>query len=100
MKQLPFFLRKYFWDVEFSKIDKNDHPQFIIERILEYGDEKAVKWLFRHFKKADLKTALAKRRGISSLSANYWSLILDVPKNKILCLRKQSQSRPQKTWPY
>jgi len=43
MKTLPEFLKKYFWDVDFSKLDKEAYSQFIIERILEYGDQKAIK---------------------------------------------------------
>src|SRR3989344_2647263 len=100
MNNLPLFLTKYFWDVDFLKLNRNSHSQFIIERVLEYGDERAVKWLFKYFKKSELKEALEKKRNISPLSANYWGLILDVPKNKILCLRNQSQNKLQKTWLY
>jgi len=100
MKNLPIFLKRYFWDTDFFKLNKNSHGQFVIERILNYGDEKAVKWLFRYFKRSELTETLEKRRNISRLSANYWSLILNIPDNKILCLRKQSQSKPQKTWTY
>ena len=100
MKSFPQFLKKYFWDTDFSKLNKNSHSQFIIGRILEYGDERAVKWLFEYFKKPELKETLEKRRNTSPLSANYWGLILNIPSNKILCLRKQSQNKLQKTWPY
>lgn len=100
MRRLPRFLQKYFWDVDFSKLDKKNYPSFIIERILEYGDKRAIKWLFKYFKKFELKEALEKRRNISPLSANYWSLILNIPGNKISCLQKQSQNKLQKTWPY
>ena len=100
MNNIPQFLKKYFWDTDFSKLDKNFHSQFIIGRILEYGDKNAVEWLFKYFKKSEFKEALEKKRNISPLSANYWSLILNISKNKILCLRKQSQNKLQKTWFY
>jgi len=45
MKTLPQFPKKYFWDVDFSKLDKETHASFIIERILEEGDEKAARWM-------------------------------------------------------
>jgi hypothetical protein len=98
MRKLPRFLKRYFWDVDFSKLQKDSYPQYIIERILEYGDEKAVKWLFRHFSRSEIRRTLIKRRGISPLSANYWSLILKLSKSKILCLQKQSQKKLQGTW--
>ena len=100
MKRLPPFLKQYFWDVNFSKLDKETYHQFIIERILEYGSEKAVKWLFQHFTKTEVMKALTRRRNLSPLSANYWSLVLGVPKNQIPCLQKQSQKILQKTWLY
>ena len=100
MKSLPIFLKRYFWDVEFSKLDKKSYTSFIIERILDYGDEKAIKWLFKYFKNSEIEKTLAKRQNISPLSANYWSLILNVSRNKILCLQKRSQNKLQKTWPY
>jgi len=100
MKKLPQFLKQYFWDVDFSKLDKKNYSQFIIERILEYGDEKAVKWLSQNFTKSEIKRTLTKRRNISPLSANYWSLILRVSKDQIPCLQKQSQKKLQETWPY
>jgi len=100
MRTLPTFLKRCFWDVEFSKLDPKNYTPFIVERVLEHGNEKAIKWLFKHFKKSELKETLTKKQGLSPLSANYWGLILNVPKKKILCLRKQSQNKLQKTWLY
>lgn len=100
MKRLPGFLEKYFWDVDFSRLNKEDYTSFITERILEYGDERAIRWLFQNFTKSEIKKILKKRRNISPLSANYWSLVLEVPKNQILCLQRQFQKKPQKTWFY
>jgi hypothetical protein len=55
---LPEFLRKYFWDADFADLDAGAYPYFIIERILEYGDERAVKWMMENFKKSEIKRAL------------------------------------------
>lgn len=97
---IPSYVKKYFWDVDTNKLNPNKHPYFVIERILEYGDEKALNWLLKYFKKSQLKQALLKRKNISPRSANYWALIFGIPKNKILCLKKQSQKQLQKTWNY
>ena len=43
MKLIHNFLKKYFWDVDFPSLNKKNHSEFIIERILEYGDKKEVK---------------------------------------------------------
>lgn len=97
---LPKFLNKYFWDVDFKKLDAGEYPYFVIERILEYGDEQAVKWMMGNFKKPEIKRALMKKRGISPRSANYWALIFSVPKNKILCLKKSYRKVKESHWPY
>lgn len=99
-KALPNFLKRYFWDVNFSKLERKKHAYFIIKRILENGDEEAVNWMFNNFKKPKIIKVLTKSKSISPLSANYWSLILGVPKKKILCLKKQFQKKPRKIWPY
>jgi hypothetical protein len=96
MKPLPRFLKKYFWDVDFPKLDKKNHSQFIIERILEYGDEMAVKWMKRNFKLNEIKKVIYQSRNLSLRSANFWQFIFDLNKNDILCLKKSFREK-QKT---
>jgi len=89
--------KQLFWDVDFKKLDVDKYPDFVIGRILGYGNEAAVKWLFNHFKKNQIKQTLLTQRGIPRKKANFWALALDVPKNKVTSLNKQFQS---KIWPY
>ena len=100
MKKLPLFLKKYFWDVEFKKINFKNRQIYILKRILEYGDEKAVKWMWKNFKKEDIKNILRNFRGLSQKSANYWTFILDIPKDEVLCLKKRSLKEQRTFWPY
>ena len=51
MKKLPVFLKSFFWDVEFSKIDPKENRVYILKRILEFGDEQAVSWMWENFNK-------------------------------------------------
>ena len=98
MRKLPRFLQKYFWDVDFKKLDRKIHYQFIIERILEYGDEKAVKWAKNNFKLNDIKKVLSKSKNLSKKSANFWQLIFKIKKDKILCLRKSFPEKQKLIW--
>lgn len=100
MKTLPEFLKKYFWDVDFSKLDKEAYSQFIIERILEYGDEKAIKWMKKNFKLNEIKTVICQSKNLSLRSANFWQIIFNLNKNDILCLKKSFQQKQKVAWPY
>ena len=100
MSRLPEFLKKYFWDTEFENIILEKRRIYVLKRILEYGDEKAVAWMRRNFTTKEMKNALSNFRGYSQKSANYWALILDMPREKIPCLKKHSSKEPKKIWPY
>ncbi len=54
-----------FWDVDFSKINKITHTQFIIERILEYGDLKSVKWMNNNYDLDKIKEVTINSKNIS-----------------------------------
>ena len=100
MELIPKFLKKYFWDVDFSKLDKKNYSQFIIERILEYGDERAIKWMRENFKLNQIKNVLQQSKNLSRKSANFWRFIFGLNKNKILCLRKSFQEKQKLIWKY
>ncbi|PKP54927.1 hypothetical protein CVT91_17480 [Candidatus Atribacteria bacterium HGW-Atribacteria-1] len=100
MKTLPQFLKKYFWDVDFNKLDKEIFASFIIERILEEGDEKAARWMRDNFDLAQIKNVLYNSKNLSPKSANYWQLIFNLKRDKILCLRKSFQQKQRIIWKY
>lgn len=98
MKSLPKFLEKYFWGVDFPNLNKENHASFIIERILEYGDEKAVKWMRRDFNSKKIKKVLSTSKNLSPKSANFWQLILNIKRDKVLCLRKSFREKQRLIW--
>lgn len=100
MISLPESLRRYFWDVSFEKIDLAKRRDFVLKRVLEYGDEEAIDWMWKHFKKSEVKHALVNFRGFSRKSANYWATLLGMPREEVLCLKKPSSERPKTIWPY
>lgn len=100
MKKLPQFLKRYFWDVDFIDLNKEEYSQFIIERILEYGDEKAVKWMRDNFTEEKIKTVVCKSKNISKKSANFWQILFNIKRNNILCLKKSFQKKQGAIWNY
>lgn len=69
-------IRKYFWDINIAKLDIRKYKGYIIERILEMGDEEAIYWLKKNFSREDILQTIQKSRRISHPSLNYWNLIL------------------------
>lgn len=88
MRRLPSFLKEYFWDVDFHKLDLKKSRIFILKRVLDRGDTKAVKWLSKHYNKEDIKNLLLTTRDLSSKTANFWTIILKIDPGQVPCLQK------------
>lgn len=97
---LPKFLQIYFWDVNFNTLDSKQYPYFILERILEHGDKRALTWAIQYYPKNVLKKTVISSRSLSPKSAHFWALIFNIDKNKVLCLKKSSPEKQNKIWPY
>ena len=100
MKKLPIALKKYFWDVDFKKINFNERKIYVLRRILEYGDEDAVRWMWKNFKKEEIKDTISNFRGYSQKSANFWAFILNIKREKVKCLSKSFRKTQKQFWPY
>lgn len=70
------FRQSLFWDVESKKIDHKKNANYVIERILEFGKDKEVSWLYQTYKPALLKKTINKSRSLSPKTRNLWNLIL------------------------
>jgi len=88
---LPKYLKKYFWDVDFSNLDKNESSRFIIERILEHGDMEGISWMWKNFARDKIKDRVLNSRRLSRRSANYWSIVFVLDRSKILVLSDSFQ---------
>lgn len=100
MRRLPKFLKRYFWDVDFEKMDIRKYSRYIITRLLNYGDEKALCWLRDNFSKEEQRTVLSKAGDISIRSANFWAIVLGLPKKDVRCLQKSYLKMRRRLWPY
>jgi len=100
MKKLPKFLKQYFWDVEFRKIDTKAYSSDVLARLLEYGDERAMSWIKTNFTKREIEDVLFHYRGVSPISANFWALIFNIDRSKVLCLQKHYLEIRKRHWPY
>lgn len=100
MKKVPKFLNKYFWDVDFEKIDLDNRRIYVLKRILEYGDTKAIRWMRKNFIVSEIKDILYHYRGLSFKSANFWAFIVNVKKENVKCLKRRLSKGLMTAWPY
>ena len=96
----PNYVRKYFWETDNENLDLKESSEYIIGRILEYGDIDAVQWMFKNFSKNDIKNVFSKKKYFSLKSANFWLNFFNLNKKDILCLKKPYQKRRKTHWPY
>jgi len=79
--------RRYFQDVDPSSIDPVTHATFVIERLLELGDEAAIAWLRSTFTQEQVLDVLRTDRNLTPLSANFWAILYGIPANDVVALR-------------
>ncbi len=81
-KKLPKFLQPFLWSYNLNSFDLNNplDRKLIIRHILNYGNEKAVRWLLKNFSLEEIKKVLKTPvRGFwRPESLNYWLKITGV----------------------
>lgn len=70
------FRQSLFWDTDPKNIDTKENARYIIERILDLGNDKEVKWLYRRYNKALIKKVVARSRSLMPETRNLWNLLL------------------------
>ena len=73
------FRQSLFWDINPKTLNIKKHAAYIIERIMELGRDKEVKWLWQTYDKPRLKKVASSSRALSPRTKTLWSLLL---KNK------------------
>ena len=73
--KLPKSLYRYFWDIKPEKMDARNRSIYVLSRLFEYGDTEAMRWIFRHYSKREMREAL-KRRGLWPRARVFWSCYL------------------------
>ncbi len=70
------FRQALFWDTHKSKIDTKKNAHYIIERILDFGNDKEARWILDFYGKSMIKKVITKSRCLRQDTKKLWSLIL------------------------
>lgn len=74
-------LHSFFWDADPLQLDIRKNKSYIIERLLELGDERAVHWLFLTYSLKEIRRVLDNSRSLSPKSRRFWKIMLETSKN-------------------
>lgn len=99
-KRLPRFAQRYFWDVDAKKVDAEEHATYVIERLLEWGNPLAARWLMQRYSHRKIISVLKKTRALSRMSANFWVIYFKLPRAEIRCLSKRYLKEHKGAWRY
>lgn len=81
-------LRKsLFWDVDYDKLDTEKDIQFIIGRVLDYGNLKEWKFIKQLYGESRVVNIAREHIFSDPRSANFWALIFSIPTNQLKCTR-------------
>ena len=83
-----------FWDVDFKKLDCKKNADFIIKRVLSFGDEKDYSLLQEIYDLGKLKKTAVKIGWADKKTINFWSLIFNIPLQSFICIKRLSTQRP------
>lgn len=70
------FRQSLFWDTDVSRIDTEKNAQYIIERILDFGRDNEVRWLWNFYDKALLRKVVSASRSLRPRTKALWTLTL------------------------
>jgi hypothetical protein len=71
-KSIPSGFLKYFWDVDPHTLNIRRHSRFIIERVLELGDLKALWWTQKQYPTSLIIEVCRTSRRLSQRSRHFW----------------------------
>lgn len=92
-------LRPFFWDIKLSDLDTDRHRDFILARLLEYGDQKALRWARWRYSKNEFIDFL-ENRGADILPIRdllFWAKMFGAKKAEAHA--RSSGRRRANTWP-
>ena len=96
---LPAFLHRYFWDHQTSQINEETHSFFIIERLLEIGNDDAICWILRRYPHQKIIEVLKNSRSLSRKTINFWKNYFRLNKEEVNCTQTSSRESESIYWP-
>ena len=77
-RQIPPALRKFFWDADFAKLTFPDHQNYVLGKLMEYGDIASIKWIISTFDRGTISRYLETKGKVALDKKSYlfWEKVL------------------------
>lgn len=72
-EKIPDYIQKLFWDVKKEDLEINRHADFIIRRVLDFGNVKALNWLRKTYPPFRIQEVIKKKRGLAPKTLTFWT---------------------------
>lgn len=69
------FRQSLFWDVDPKTINPKRHRRYIIERILDFGTDDEVRWMWNYYPHALIQDVVKRSRVLHDKTKSLWSLM-------------------------
>ena len=69
------FRQSLFWDIDASKLDPDKNPEYVVERILDFGRDDEVKWMWGYYDHALIKHVAQTSRVLDPQTRSLWQLL-------------------------
>jgi transcriptional regulator with XRE-family HTH domain len=89
-------IRRLFWDQDLKASHLEEHPLWVVERVLEYGSLGDVRILAAFFGREDLLRLVAEARFSSDRTRTFWHQVLK--REGMTCTRKFSREEAASSW--
>lgn len=74
------FRQELFWDTDPELIDVQKNSQYVIERILDFGNAREVSWLVKTYPAHKIRDVIATSKELHNKSKALWKLVFKAEK--------------------
>jgi len=94
MRKTPSLRKTLFWDIDPATLDFKKNAQFIIGRVLDFGNLDEWRAIRDYYGLKRIKEAARKHIFSDFRSPNFWALILKILPKDLKCTRNPSLKIP------
>lgn len=70
------FRQSLFWDVDPKTIDPEKHARYIIERVLDFGSDEEIRWMWKFYDRNLIREVANTSRSLHPETKVFWKLML------------------------